>query len=454
MKHLRLLLCLVTLVLFAWTGAGAQGPSVSYLSDRPWTSASNGWGPVERDRSNGNLAAGDGRPLTLNGVVYPKGLGVHAPSEIVYALDGTCQTLHARVGIDDEEQAGRVIFRVWAGDDLRYDSGEVIGSDAPLVVNLSVRGVRELYLEVDVAGAGTDAAYYDHADWADAYLTGCATAVVPTATRTPVPATVTRTPTRTPVPTVSNSGGPSGQAMPVGDLPGWRQVFRDDFTVDSPVGSWGSGATAPSAYAGRWNNYADGWNDTSAKIEGSPSRYMPSRVLSTSGGMLIKHLRTENGRPIVAAPQPAINGNPITQLYGKYTARMRADSLAGFKTAWLLWPVSEVWPRDGEIDFPEGGLNSHICAFMHRQGGTSGSDQDAFCTNYGYQSWHTYDLEWTPSYVSFKVDGQEIGRSTSRIPNTPMRWVLQTETCFSGCQPAATTQGKLEIDWVVQYARN
>jgi len=38
----------------------------------------NGWGPVERDRSNGESAPGDGNPLTLDGVVYLKGLGILA----------------------------------------------------------------------------------------------------------------------------------------------------------------------------------------------------------------------------------------------------------------------------------------------------------------------------------------------------------------------------------------
>ena len=39
----------------------------------------------------------------------------------------------------------------------------------------------------------------------------------------------------------------------------------------------------------------------------------------------------------------------------------------GYKVAWLLWPKSGVWPRDGEIDFPEADLIGTISAFMHRQ---------------------------------------------------------------------------------------
>src|SRR4030095_6410355 len=52
-------------------------PAHLYLSDLPMLRAKNGWGPIERDKSNGEQAAGDGRTITLNGSTYAKGLGVH-----------------------------------------------------------------------------------------------------------------------------------------------------------------------------------------------------------------------------------------------------------------------------------------------------------------------------------------------------------------------------------------
>ena len=38
---------------------------IFYLSDLPWVSAKGGWGPVEKDRSNGEMPAGDGKTLTI-----------------------------------------------------------------------------------------------------------------------------------------------------------------------------------------------------------------------------------------------------------------------------------------------------------------------------------------------------------------------------------------------------
>ena len=163
-----------------------------------------------------------------------------------------------------------------------------------------------------------------------------------------------------------------------------------------------------------------------------------------------KHLHTENGVPMVAAIGPKMG----TQTYGRYSVRYRADSAAGYKVSWLLWPQSEVWPRDGEIDFPEGDLDDTVYAFMHRLGATSGSDQDAFITGVGFTSWHTATIEWSPTKVVFIMDNTVVGTSTNRIPNTPMNWILQTETCFGHCQPNPSTVANVQIDWVAAYSYN
>lgn len=47
----------------------------------------NGWGPVEKNMSNGETAQGDGRTITLNGTTYQKGLGAHAYSQITYNIN-------------------------------------------------------------------------------------------------------------------------------------------------------------------------------------------------------------------------------------------------------------------------------------------------------------------------------------------------------------------------------
>ncbi len=58
-----------------------------YLSDLPYLS-SNAWGPVEKDRSNGEVPVGDGNAPTIAGTTYTKGLGVPADSTISENLGG------------------------------------------------------------------------------------------------------------------------------------------------------------------------------------------------------------------------------------------------------------------------------------------------------------------------------------------------------------------------------
>jgi len=165
-----------------WVFTTASGAASSYLSDRTWTSATNGYGPVERDRSNGEDLGGDGNVLTLNGVTYAKGLGTHAIADIHYALGAACTAFTAVVGVDDEVGPnGTVVFQVWTDGVQRYDSGTRTGADAGLNVSVDVTGANDLRLLVTDNADGSN---YDHADWANAQVTCTTDTTAPTVTTT------------------------------------------------------------------------------------------------------------------------------------------------------------------------------------------------------------------------------------------------------------------------------
>ncbi|MDX6644003.1 MAG: hypothetical protein QOD76_1965, partial [Solirubrobacteraceae bacterium] len=125
-----------------------------------------------KDMSNGEQAAGDGHPLTLNGTVYPKGLGAHAASDVQYTLSGGCSRFKASVGVDDEVgSGGSVAFQVYADATKVYDSGVMTGVSATQGVDVSVAGASTLRLVVTDGGDGNGS---DHADWALARIE-CAT---------------------------------------------------------------------------------------------------------------------------------------------------------------------------------------------------------------------------------------------------------------------------------------
>ena len=145
-----------------------SAPTLTYLSDLPFASSTNGYGPVERDRSNGEQGAADGNTLTLNGVTYAKGLGVHAGSEITYNLGGAYNSFFAYVGVDDEVgRNGSVVFRILADGVVLFDSGVMTGLSDTQLANVDVTGKQTLTLVVNDGGNGFGS---DHADWADAQL--------------------------------------------------------------------------------------------------------------------------------------------------------------------------------------------------------------------------------------------------------------------------------------------
>ena len=140
----------------------------AWASDVTWTYASNGLGPVEKDMSNGGSKAHDGKPLTLQGKTYAKGLGVSGPSAIVYRLGKVCTAFTADVGVDAETMGkGSVVFHVLVDDVEKFNSGTVAGTTPAQSVNVDLTGASRLRLLVTNAGDGSA---NDRADWARAQI--------------------------------------------------------------------------------------------------------------------------------------------------------------------------------------------------------------------------------------------------------------------------------------------
>ncbi|MEU5954532.1 NPCBM/NEW2 domain-containing protein [Streptomyces sp. NPDC047525] len=140
----------------------------SAVSDLPWMSTVNGWGPVEKNTSNGESEAGDGKPLTIGGVVYAKGLGVHADSAVEYYTGGSCEKVTAQVGVDDEKDPkGTVTFEIWADGKKAASTGVLTNADAAKGLSADVTGAQVVRLVVTDGADGRDS---DHADWAEPVL--------------------------------------------------------------------------------------------------------------------------------------------------------------------------------------------------------------------------------------------------------------------------------------------
>jgi len=117
--------------------------------------------PWQRDRSV------SGKPLSMSGRVYDKGLGVHARSLLRYDIGGRFDEFAAMIGLDAAaEGRGDCVFVVRA-DGRELLRQRVRGQDAPREIKLDVRGARQLTLLVE---PGEDLDLADHANWSNAKL--------------------------------------------------------------------------------------------------------------------------------------------------------------------------------------------------------------------------------------------------------------------------------------------
>ena len=153
------------------------GRSTVYLSDReplnyrhvpfldlPW--------PFGRDR---NVLGGR---LRVQDHVFPKGLGMHSTSRLVFDLSGNYREFAAELALDDSAlTTGSVNFRVFlefppsqtatSGWQLAYESPTVRGGDPPTAIRVDLRTASRIALVVDFADHGDT---LDRANWLNARL--------------------------------------------------------------------------------------------------------------------------------------------------------------------------------------------------------------------------------------------------------------------------------------------
>ena len=241
--------------------------------------------------------------------------------------------------------------------------------------------------------------------------------------------------TATTSPSASSSaatGTGDGSSWPA-SVPGWRLTYSTDFPGSSLPSGWG-------AYSGEPGGDPFGnWVQSNVQVSGSALHLMATS--SSQGGV-------------------SFYGNP--QTYGMYLVRMKGDSEPGLaiNNIAILWPAQQgVWPP--EVDFYEdsGGTRQSFSASLH-----AGPSGDSGCcivhssspANNG-AAWHTYGVQWTPSTITYTIDGRVWGSvskssvsSPGQWPAIPMNLTLQSQNQASA-QPSGTTE-TMTVAWVAEYA--
>ncbi len=222
---------------------------------------------------------------------------------------------------------------------------------------------------------------------------------------------------------------PSYFAPPgVDALPGYTRTFMDDFTKQLSSSQWFYFRGVP---------------------EGDPSgRFDPYHVSVTHGVLKIGTWRDPRFGDKWVSGGAGLYGEP--SLYGAYFIRSR-ETRPGPDTTELLWPQNNQWPP--EIDIDEGGESPATQSwFVHYD---NAQDQVFGTTTIDILHWHTWGVIWTPTSITFTVDGREWGEVTSQneIPDIPMTLDLQSQSwCGISGEACPTKSSVLLVDWVTAYS--
>ena len=226
---------------------------------------------------------------------------------------------------------------------------------------------------------------------------------------------------------VYSSLEPSGESPPImSALPGYTLHYINDFI----------GTKLPA-----------GWDTFTGIPGGDPGGQFASSHVTVSDGML--QLNTWR--------DPRFHHHWVTgglcqcglaRVYGAYFVRSRVTG-AGPNEVELLWPVTNRWPP--EIDFSETlGKLTFTSATLHY----GASNVMVHRTlNVDMTKWHTWGVIWSPTNVSYLIDGQVWGevKQSAQIPRVPMTLDMEQRTRCTINRQCPNAPVTMQIDWVAEY---
>ncbi len=250
----------------------------------------------------------------------------------------------------------------------------------------------------------------------------------PTTTAAPATTTTTVRPTTTTAAPTTTTPPSSGSGYDYSA--GWTLVDSDDFNTN------GLNTSKWATYDGI-GTAGIGWRSTSAISQSNGEVRITGRD-NIGGGM-------------------CRCGSGGDQTYGRWEFRAKMDKGNGFGPAILLWPASERWPIDGEIDIFESALGERDHANFTLHYGYDNS-QIGHSLQGDFSQWHTWAMEWQPDHITYWIDGQKLWTTTNKaaIPTTPMHMAIQLDAgqagwWIPGRDANSPAEISLHVDWMKVY---
>jgi len=239
----------------------------------------------------------------------------------------------------------------------------------------------------------------------------------------------------------------------------WKCTFDDEF----------NGTTLDSS---KWTS----WGGVNYWGEPSVCYYDDADHVSVGGGSL--NLSVTRMAPGSTCWEPSGTTNPtygagvvytkdkFSQTYGRFEARIKFAGGTGIHDDFWLYPQNDSYPGQAEIDIAEpfGAYPDNMNGFTHVTGPTGTDDGGwGYCTIKDWASgYHTYQVDWTPTSISFIYDGQTCytyanwtpmtGYSAPAPFNQNFFMILQAlaDDGTAAVAPTATTvlPATMQVDWV------
>jgi hypothetical protein len=140
--------------------------------------------------------------------------------------------------------------------------------------------------------------------------------------------------------------------------------------------------------------------------------------------------------------------------FGRWEVCAKAPAgSADYHPVLLLWPDSNNWPADGEIDFMEimdptrqvvTATSHHIVPFDPT---TTWGPEDQASIAIDATRWHSWAVDWAPGRITGFVDGVQWFEVTSNVPTASMHLCIQLDN-FGG---DISQGGQLLVNWARQY---
>ncbi|MBV9463267.1 MAG: glycoside hydrolase family 16 protein [Verrucomicrobiae bacterium] len=220
--------------------------------------------------------------------------------------------------------------------------------------------------------------------------------------------------------------------------PGWRLVWEDDFEGD---------AIDPK----RWRI-----EDAALVKNDELQYYCPEEViLGGSCVTLRSRRRVKGGRPYTSGLIES--RDRFSQEYGRFEVRAQLPRGQGLWPAHWMLPSNGDWPPEIDIMESLGHAPRTVLMTVHWRSARGPRHHTERFRGPDYsRGFHTFEIEWGPRELIWRIDGVERFRKRERVPRSPFYLILNTAVggMLPGNPNGSTRFPQYHrIDWVRVWKR-